>query len=1109
MSSRIQKPLEFLVVLHTSLDFSSVTALKKLGERTRGDLSAFATINCDANIGSWVDPVATIYQSGFARHVQLIDWLARNMAQLETVRLVALVASEPGIESHVLIDSSMRKLNDVLLRMSVNLRIKEFRVACPTYSSAIPKKPFFVESANANLVVIARDSSSHRAIARPIDGLQINEYASHIAIELSAIFGMWKEIPCPIVDDLEVIYTGIPEVLVRFVSSRLNLLDCPPLPINKLMSHDGELPIPHQFFSVPDANQAAQKFSNSIYPSELRFNATKPPAGPLVSVDGKKFKKQYLKELFKAFAQTPAALIRGVQDHLRAMSGAALQEAVGGASSSVEVMYPGRNIDMGEASITALQVDSIITDVSERMDRPVISTIGEQSWVQIVEKIMAIADGGAAAIEERKAFSDDKFLLVRQSALSPEVDDLEQLLKDIFEGPSVKTELNEGIVATAIHEKFEITKIVKNEEFAESTEIERDVTTALTKAVEDGIQAESEGSVNVDEELQVAPEIPESDNQLTEVIELVTPIEESDTDIQQEIKVKPERADLLGKITQIMLDEGAAARARAEQMIGYLRELPLKFSATEVGTISSAVKIAVALGFSMLYLTIGSLTSRRNWFNFETIGDKNRSLIWVIVSTLIVFMALAGMVIRDNKEWQGKVIAAATLLVVLLGAEIVFWNNIWKVVTKVERFRVGPLAATLLLVASVVVVSVSITRNRLSDSKVRRQFAGILFVVTWVYVVVGAAAAWGSDSSVWWRSKQHWLESTRTDVFRVSIAVGLTLLIVSGFVVAFTIVRERYKLEELSRYLVWAVDELETSTDAERRLRLAAVQWTGTAAVLARLFRYPLGRSVLVENTAISGQGSDLSALKFEQQNLLLTRKGELGLTARLRQLFISKGWLGRQYNWLIARYQEDMAFEQGVPLADINNMRPESCPAVPNFTEIVNGWARGSRWIFMKNVFSDQYDSVLLKTTNEVQLEAAYSTIVDDAESHSVGNSEIIAPTFFARLVPSEPVRLPNGLVTVLFTANDNRQILKPYVWWPDELLPKPETSQIVNFRESRVLTPEKLTDPIRLLGSCVMLSEAFVLDEVGMGEGLYNQQNDGSDDLGENRSQSPGGDV
>jgi hypothetical protein len=467
----------------------------------------------------------------------------------------------------------------------------------------------------------------------------------------------------------------------------------------------------------------------------------------------------------------------------------------------------------------------------------------------------------------------------------------------------------------------------------------------------------------------------------------------------------------------------------------------------------------------------------------------------VLITTVLVFAAVSGIVIRNNEKWQGKVIAAATTLVVLLGLEFVFWNSIWTLVMKVQRFRGGPLAAALLLIAALVVVAISITRNRLSDSKVRKQFASALLVFSWIYVVIGATAAMGSDrSAIWSKGKiagEVWTESRISGLRNVSLAAGLTLLIVSGFVVAFTIVRERYKLEELSRYFIWAVDELETSTDAERRLRLAASQWVGTASVLSRLIRYPLGRGILEPEDTNTDIGSGLSVLKFDHQNLKLTKRGEQGLTARLRQLFIAKGWLGRQYRQLITKFQEDMAFEQGVSQEETKGMRPESCPSVPTFEEIFNGEARGTRWTFMNSVFNDQYDSVLLETTNEVQLEAAYSTIVDNAESHSVGDSDLVAPDYFDLLIPNEPVRLPNGLVTALFAANDNRQLMKPYVWWPEELLPKPTTQQVVNFRSSTVLTPEKLTDPIRLLGSCVLLSEAFVLSEVGMGEGLFNQIN------------------
>ena len=1101
MTSLIEKRRDFLVILYSGEDRAAQLSLEKLGERSNGDLRSFATVDCVKNSEIWIDPTSTVFQNGDSLGTGLIDWLANNLGQLETVRLVGLVTGEQKIETLELIDDSMRKLKEILLTMSVNLNILEYRVACPTYLSNIPRNPFFTQSATANLVVVARDSSSHKSMSKPVDGNSTGAFASHIAIELSAILGMWNEFSSPIVDDLKIIQTGVPEVHLRFVSSHINVLDCPPLPINKVMSQGGELPLPHHFFSVPDANQASQKFSNLIYPKELRFVDTDPPLGPLVSIDGRKFRKRYLRELFSAFLQTPAALIRGVQDHLGEMSGAALQEAVGGARSSVEVMYPGRKVDMGDVVVSPAQIDAVIREVSERSDRPVISTIGANAWVQMVEKILAVADGGTPANEERKEYADDKYLLVRQSALGPDVNDLNGLLSQIYEGPDgVVRSIQDELVDRSKHIGFATGEMVfepgENEEvFDVNSELEnRDLPEKLSNN-EDSVDQFPLSAMS--EEL-----VPEIDN-----IGIVAITD--NPEFIEEAQTKPDRVDLLGKITQIMLDESSASRARAEQMVDFLKDLPSKFVASEVGTISNAVKFAVALGFSVLYLAIGSLTGMRKFFNFDWLGDSRRSLVWVLVSTLLVFIALAGIILRDNKKWQGKVIGYTTLLVVLLSVEVVFWGSIWDVILKFKNFRVGPLAAFLLLVASVAAITASIARNRFSTSKARRQFARALFVSAWVYVVAGATAAWGANNYVWWRTEQPWAESARTSVFRVSIVAGVTLLFVSGFVVAFVIVRERYKLEELSRHFVWAVEELETSTDAERRLRLAAAQWIGTASVLARLFRYPLGRSVLDENSAITKETSELSALKFEQQKLLLTRKGEQGLTARLRQLFIAKGWLTRQYKQLISRFQLDMAFEQGVNLSETKGMRPEHCPAVPTFKEIMDGDARGSRWTFMKNVFSGQYDSSLLETTSDVQLEAAYGTIVEDSESHSVGDTGLIAPDFFERLVPSEPVRLPNGLVTSLFAANDVRQLMKPHVWWPGELLSKPQTSLDVNFRESMVLTPEKLTDPIRLLGSCVMLSEAFVLDEVGMGEGQYNQQTTTSNEQVQIDDERPRGDI
>ena len=880
---------------------------------------------------------------------------------------------------------------------------------------------------------------------------------------------MWNEIIHPICDEISVANSGVASNWVRFISSRSTLLDCPPLPINKVMSQDDELPLPHQFFPVPDPIQGAQKFSDLIYPSELRFSTTEAPSGPLVSVDGKRFRGRYLKELLKALLQMPVALVRGVQDYLDGMSGEALQHAVGGARSSVEILYPGRETMLGDAQISGSQIDEMVAKVAERVDRPVLKTIEEETWIEVVEKVLAVADGGPEARAVRASFADDKYLLVRQEYLAPKVDDVNTVLTALFEGQSKSSSIVTDFETDGVN-----AKIADDSAGAPTEDPE-----VADEVVESGVVEEVEQlDVSVSDPVPLV-EVPSVEVPSVEVPSVEVP------SIVEKIQEKTERLDLLGRITQTMLNECEAARMRAEQMITALQELPAKFSPSEVGTVSFAVKAAVAVGVSILYMAFGGLTDRRNIFNFEFLGDKNKSLAWVLLSTLVIFAAIVGASIRHNKKWQGKVITASTVLVLVLGVETAFWDSIWKVVMKVERLRGGPIAAALFALFTIFLVAVSITRNISSGEKIRRQFATFLLAVTWIYVLVGATAAVGSDKS----SAMTWSGDSKKNIFFIAFAVGITLLVVSGLVVAFTIVRERYRLEELSRRLAWAVEELEMSADAERRLRIAAVQWVGTAAVLARLFMYPLGKSVLGEVQPNEVDQTMFKVLKFERQNLVLTRRGDQGLTARLRQLFIAKGWLGRQYRQLVTRFQQDLAFEQGVKLEETRGSRPESCPSVPSFNEILSGKARGARWSFLTNVFSGQYDSALLETTREIHLESAYSTVVDDSEAHSVGASGVLAPSYFGRLIPTELMRLPNGLVTSLFHADDTRQILKPYVWWPDKLLPKPQVSLKVIFKESVVWAPEKLADSIRLFGACVLLSEQFPLGEVGFGEGQFNK--------------------
>ena len=77
MSTQNKKRREFLVILYLGNDKGAKSAVSKLGLRTESDLVSFAAIDCTDNVGNWVDPNATVFDSGSAHDVQLIDWLAK------------------------------------------------------------------------------------------------------------------------------------------------------------------------------------------------------------------------------------------------------------------------------------------------------------------------------------------------------------------------------------------------------------------------------------------------------------------------------------------------------------------------------------------------------------------------------------------------------------------------------------------------------------------------------------------------------------------------------------------------------------------------------------------------------------------------------------------------------------------------------------------------------------------------------------------------------------------------------------------------------------------------------------------------------------------------
>jgi len=1044
MSPPIRSAQEFVLIVYSRKDEIANRALKVLSEYEDGSLTDFGILDVEESDGEWVDPRVKIvvFRLGKKQEVQttLFEWLANNKPSLQVIRIVGLLASDTPEGLADPIDKNLRLLRQAIVELAIFVRVLEFRLAAPSVGAPMQKEPFFAHGITANLISIPRDSTAHDAVARPIQASDSETYSAHVAVEVATLFGLWREVENPIVDEINSLNPGVPEIIVYFVSARVGLINCPPLPIGALISNDGELPAPFQYIALPDSTSTISRTAMHLFPSSLKFVAMDLPGTHVLKVTSSEFIRRYFREFLAAIVTIPRILIKGFQSEVNGLAGMALQEAVGGANSAIEVVYPGRAVGGDIPPISKEYIQATIAKVSDRADRPMLSAIPESTWVDLVEQVLGVADGSSEASGMRRAIADEKYLVLSQEVLAPAQNGLADVLDEIFYG---------GVVDGS------------------GTEVELDSTAAPDSGepVPDlGIVAatsfidEFESSVSL--ETVATDQVSEPTNEVIEPIPAVRP-----------------RNNILSAISGLITDESQIARSRAAEMVTRLRELPDMFQGRDVEGISKAVRVSIGIGLSVLYFAIGVFTDRRIWFSFELLSPTDRDLAWVLVSTAIFSAAICGLFLKANDRWQSRLITISTGVVMLLVAEFIFIDSLRSFFLKLSVVRGSPLISAILLGIAVLTVAVSYRKNIVADSRLRNKFAILLFVLTWCYALIGITAYFGSSRS----SLRELSEKAEFRLQLLSFIFGGVLILVSASVVAFSILRERYRLEQVSRLLNWTVSELEVSSDAAKRLAIASTQWVGTAAVLARLFHYPLGEAIAhAQEVSLDGRPK-VSALKFNEEVLILSRRGEQGLSARLRNLFVSRGWLGRQYFQLISRYRDDIALSQGLTREQTKGFRPESCPSSPSFENILANKARGARWSFLASVYKGEYDDSLLSLTGEVPLEEAYSTIIEDETSHRVGATGMVAPNFFSRLIPSDVVLLPGGLVRVLFTANDVRQFMNAHIWWPEEFLATPSSANVKSFHKSKVLTPDRLTNWIRMLGACVLVSHPFRLDDVG----------------------------
>jgi len=1054
---------DFLVVVGSRDDSALNDAVKLLGSFSDDALHEFAFIDAESLLRPIDDPIASIVTAAPSgqqvRQAPIFSWIAKNHPSLRRLRLVAASTEMQSSDVHREIVRGVNRLAAAVNQYAVHVDCPRYHLAFPSVNDGPPSNLLMTSGSRLNLIVIPRDSTSFDAVARPMSRGESSVFVSHVASELATIFGLWREMPgASAIDDVPIIPPGDNEVIVYFVSSRVGILNCPPLPIAQLMSGQGELPCPNDFYPLPDPESRVQGVAERLYPEQLRFTKA-PLPDSWMYVKMSDFWRRYVRELGTVATGLPRLLFKGIQTELNGMGRAAFEEVLGGSESIIRLV--GSNTDGDVRPVSKEYIDSVINELAKYDSQPILSVIGSGTWSDLVDRFLGIADGGKVSETIRIDIADERFLCVGQDALAPQVLELDAAIEEVFKGsesPEAFDGASDVTAESALGEVDSLGDPAPSKDAAPD-DLDSDVRTYLSDEIATSV--EGEGS---DAKLPSPEQLPPPSAEL---------IPSVDTN---PVKVRVRRS-VLAVIGGLIEENALAATSHAAEMVDSLRSMPEKFQANQAGTYSRAVRLAIALGFSVLYLVTGALTERRYFFSGEPLNSSGRDYVWTLFSTVIILISLVGLLFKNSDNSQGRVIGFATFSLVVIAAEYVFFARIREFVLKLDIVRESAIVGVAILALTMVLVGVSYTRNRLSAMKIRRSYASLMITLMWLYGLLGVTAYLGAD----WSPLRNLSSGTSLRLMIVGYVLGCALILSAGLVTALVIMRERYRIDRARSELTWAVDELTKAAEASRRLTLARSQWLGTAIPLARLIRYPLGASIAMSAGAELAPRPRFEVLKVRENLLNLNRKGEQSLSARLRTLFVRSGWLSRQYQQMIMRYREDRALSLGVRVDEVNTDRPEKCPATPSFDEIMSGKARGARWDYLRSVTAGEYDDALLSVAGEVPLEEAYETIIDDVEAHRVGDSTEIAPDFFARLLPNAKVPLPGGLVRTLFVGGDDRQHLGASVWWPDELVARPtRVDDSVSLYRADVLTPDRLTSWIRLLAACVLTSKPFKLSEV-----------------------------
>ena len=737
------------------------------------------------------------------------------------------------------------------------------------------------------------------------------------------------------------------------------------------------------------------------------------------------------------------------------MGANALDRLLGGTDARIRPVVP-QDDEEGLGGISEERIEEIIRDIEYRDGRPVVGGVTTEQWDRLVSNILGIADAARSTDELREIVMPSSILVRDKGSIAPNVPTVGQVVQAVMPPDVVRA--------------VEVPAPVEEQP---SSDTEGSSEDQVETPVQSFIMP---GEVDL---MALRDAVRRSGMERPEVVE------STDADIQMGgVAVTVDRADrtLVGFITSKFDQEFRKSEDSTVDSLQQLRELPALFRSRNGGKVAASVVIAIAAALGLVIISLATHGIFRSFWSFDWMSRKNRDFLWLVFSSLLLVISIAALFSGGRRTWQGRTMMLAGICSGILAVEFFAFGPVYEKLIATGINKKTAIVGGLVLVGTLVVTWLAITRNIVSSDPIRKRVGRLLGIFAWFYVVVGLSAYIAGPVSF----INNWEDATRHRFLIATQFVGWVCLIIATLVIVSIRVRERNSFGVYTDRFNWAQENLMRSIDARRHLRAAYTQWLLVSASLARIVWYPLGREAS-ERTAFEGSlAGDETILKFDLAQVGLSPQGHVALLARLRQMFVRPGWVRTQFNYARELYMSEISFITGDP---IEQHDPIGCVAVPPINTILENNAQGDRFEFAKQMYDGRFDSGLLAAATNNNLDAVYANILTDGRMHEVSkaqNEYATGSDFLVDIVPPAKTILPPRLVNVLASGGDASTQMTSHLWWPDTSILNRPQFPVDHLHKSDVVTLDKLNDSVVLVSVLVEISEAFKGSEVNVVDNL-----------------------